>query len=128
MMESAYGAAWPLIIQENGRPLISLLSGQAFFVPQVLAFIESSPPAENLIMFPLPACPPLAGLLPILRGKNSRYMTELADCMRWAYNRHVMPARLKLAYIAGKGRQRGRAAGRQEYLEFPAETNLPGNA
>jgi len=62
-------------------------------------------------MFPPPACPPLAGLLPILRGKNCRYATEFDDSMRRVSNRHTMLARLNMTRIVENRPARGSGRG-----------------
>jgi len=63
-------------------------------------------------MFSLPACQPLASQFPIIRAKNN------CSAMHAQPTNHACP--VNMTREAGKGRQRGRAAGRQEYLEFPA--------
>ena len=75
-------------------------------------------------MFPPPACPPLAGLLPILRSKNCRYATEFDDCMRWVCNRHAMPARLNLTRFIENWLARGGGRSAAKHYGIPRLNRL----
>jgi len=77
-------------------------------------------------MFPLPACPPLAGLLPILRDKFNRYSTELDDYMRWVYNRYTTLAKLNLTRFVENRPERGGGRGAAKHYGIP-RLNRPFN-
>jgi len=72
------------------------------------------------------ACPPFAGLLPILRGKNCHNTTEFIDCMRWVSTQHTMLARLNLTCIVENRPARGSGRGAAKHYGIP-RLNRPFN-